>query len=57
MGKDEDKIGYTCMNQSFAIAVAEDCVVGHFGFGNQTEKMKDYYEKRLEWFAVQEVIE
>lgn len=57
MGKDEDKIGYTCMNQSFAIAVAEDSVVGHFGFGNQTEKMKDYYEKRPEWFAVQEVIE
>ena len=52
LGMDEDKIGRLCMNDSYAIVVAEDIVVGHFSFGKQTEYMKKLYEKNREWFAM-----
>lgn len=54
MGKDEIQMGQICMKKSYAIAVAEDTVVGHFSFGRQTEAMKEYYKEHPEWFAIQE---
>ena len=49
---DEGKLGEFCINNSYAIVVAEDTVVGHFSFGQQTEYMKKLYENNREWFAM-----
>lgn len=37
------------------LAVAEDSVVGHFGYGPQTEKMMELYRERPELFHLKEV--
>ncbi|MBR3624497.1 MAG: hypothetical protein IKN43_14250 [Selenomonadaceae bacterium] len=52
LGVDEGKLGEFCINNSYAIVVAEDTVVGHFSFGQQTEYMKKLYENNREWFAM-----
>ena len=52
MGYDESQLGIICIEESYAIVVAENTVVGHFSFGKQTQVMKEYYEKNPEWFEI-----
>ena len=52
LGGDEDKMGKSCMNDSYAIVVAEDIAVGHFSFGKQTGHMRRLYEANRKWFAI-----
>lgn len=52
MGRDEEEMCRMCMVNSYAIAVCENAVVGHFSFGQQTEGMKEYYEKYPEFFKI-----
>lgn len=54
MGLDEEEMCEFCMNQSLAITVAENCVVGHFSFGQQTERMKEFYLSNREYFRIKE---
>ena len=49
---DEIQLCRYCMIHSLAIGVAEDTVVGHFSFGQQTTGMRDFYEKNPELFEV-----
>ncbi|GFI50118.1 hypothetical protein IMSAGC020_01324 [Lachnospiraceae bacterium] len=52
LGVDEIQLCRYCMIHSLAIGVAEDTVVGHFSFGQQTTGMRDFYEKNPELFEV-----
>lgn len=52
MGTDEEELCAECINRSKAITVCGDTVAGHFAFGRQTERMKEIYDRRREWFAV-----
>jgi hypothetical protein len=52
MGADEEKICASCMIKNFGLAVAENCVVGHFSFGKQTDGMKEYYRSNPSYFKV-----
>ena len=42
IGNDETQICGYCINESKPIIVAENCVVGHFSFGPQTNSMIDF---------------
>lgn len=44
LGIDEEEICKYCMDKALALVVAENSVVGHFSFGQQTAKMKEFYE-------------
>lgn len=43
MGADEEEVCANCMNQSKAIIACHHAVVGHFSFGKQTNRMKEYF--------------
>ncbi len=47
---DELQICRFCMENHFAMVVAENSVVGHFSFHVQTEAMKEYYLTHREIF-------
>ena len=51
MGIDEEELCMHCMKQSYAIAVSEESVVGHFSFGPQTEEMKEFYLSNRDFFV------
>lgn len=51
MGYDEVQICQYCMSESRVVVVSENCLVGHFSYGNQTEKMKKYYSENPEIFS------
>ena len=52
MGLDETiAIGATAAN-SQVLVVAEDAVVGHFGYGPQTKEMMTLYESKPELFTL-----
>ena len=52
MGIDEVELCMHCMHESYAIVVAENCVVGHFSFGPQTMGMKEFYLSNHEFFEI-----
>lgn len=52
MGRDETQICNYVFNDSRVIAVSENTIVGHFSYGKQTEKMREYYDKHREIFKV-----
>lgn len=52
MGRDETQICNHVFADSRVIVVSENTIVGHFSYGKQTEKMKEYYEKNREIFKV-----
>ena len=43
MGADEEEVCANCINGSKAIIVCHHAVVGHFSFGRQTNRMKEYF--------------
>jgi hypothetical protein len=51
LGVDEEDLMAFCINDSKVISIAMNSVVGHFGFGNQTKAMKEYYKENKEIFA------
>lgn len=52
MGSDEEKInGYT-FTHSKSVIVSSHTVVGHFGYGPQTQEMKKYYFKNQDLFKL-----
>lgn len=51
LGVDEEDLMAFCINDSKVISIAMNSVVGHFGFGNQTKAMKEYYKENKEKFA------
>ena len=53
LGVDEEDINGFCVNESKIMAISLSSVVGHFGFGNQTEEMKKYYLLRKERFVLE----
>ena len=53
VGEDEVHLCARTILKSYALAVDESSVVGHFSFGAQTEGMKDYYAARHELFEIQ----
>lgn len=50
LGVDEEDINAFCINDSKVIAIAMNAVVGHFGFGKQTDEMKKYYQNNRNRF-------
>ena len=52
LGGDESDLCHYCMIDAHAIVVAENTVVGHFSFGQQTKKMKEYYLEDSSIFAI-----
>lgn len=52
MGTDEEELCAQCMNKSKSIMVSTNTVVGHFAFGRQTGRMKEFYEENPGWFKV-----
>lgn len=52
MGLDEEEVCAACMNRSRAIVVCHNTVVGHFSFGKQTERMKEYYRANRDRFRI-----
>lgn len=52
MGTDEEEICSECINHSRSIVVCHDTVVGHFSFGRQTQRMKEYFQEHAERFAM-----
>jgi hypothetical protein len=50
MGTDEEELCAYCINASRAIMVSNNTVVGHFSFGGQTLRMKEFYSANLDWF-------
>lgn len=55
MGTDEEDICAYCINKSKVILISTNAVVGHFGFGRQTDRMKDFYIENPDWFKIKEV--
>lgn len=55
LGKDEKDLCTFSILESKAIVVAENVVVGHFSFRNQTEGMKKFYAERSELFQIKEL--
>ena len=47
---DEFQICRFCLNNAFAMVVAENALVGHFSFGTQSDAMKEYYLNHREVF-------
>ena len=54
MGKDEAELNYFCNQYSQPIMISENIVVGHFSFGPQTERMKQFYNEHPECFRLQD---
>lgn len=54
LGIDEIELCQHCMIYSKAIIVAENTVVGHFSFGQQTKMMCEFYKKNPELFYIRE---
>lgn len=52
VGEDEVHMCARAVLKSYALAVDESSVVGHFSFGTQTEGMKGYYAARHELFEI-----
>lgn len=52
MGADEAQICEYCVLESRPIMVSENIVVGHFSFGPQTNKMKDFYRDHRSLFEI-----
>jgi hypothetical protein len=50
MGLDEEQLCCFCLNQSKAIIISNNTVVGHLSFGNQNKAMEDYYIKNKNVF-------
>lgn len=50
LGVDEEDINAYCINNSRIMAISMNSVVGHFGFGKQTNEMKTYYENHKDRF-------
>ncbi len=53
LGVDEEDLNGFCINESKIVAISLRSVVGHFGFGRQTEEMKKYYMMRKDRFALE----
>lgn len=53
LGLDEVELCQWCVTESMAMVIAENTVVGHFSFGNQTEKMKKLHVFQHELFALE----
>lgn len=47
---DEIKLCTFCNENSLAVVVSENCLVGHLAYGPQMDAMKDYYEEHIEQF-------
>lgn len=52
MGLDEEQICAFCVNNSKAMIVSNNSVVGHLSFGNQNEIMKNYFVENEEKFSI-----
>ncbi len=52
LGVDEIQVCEYCMIQSLALAIAENTVVGHFSFGQQTAGMQEFYKEHPELFRI-----
>ena len=52
LGVDEEDVGRFCMNESRAIVVAKNALVGHFSFGKQTAAMRKYFDEHHEQFEI-----
>ena len=52
MGLDEEQICNFCMNDSKAIIVSNNSVVGHLSFGPQNQAMKQYFIDNKEKFNI-----
>lgn len=52
LGRDEIELSQYCVIRSMAAVVAENTVVGHFSFGNQTQGMRKLYETNPELFRI-----
>ena len=52
MGLDEEEICATCINRSRAMIISHNTVIGHFSFGKQTVRMKEYRERHPERFSI-----
>lgn len=50
LGIDEEDVNSFCINQSRVMAIAKNAIVGHFGFGKQTDEMKKFYNLYQERF-------
>ncbi|MCH5256121.1 MAG: hypothetical protein J1D87_02465 [Lachnospiraceae bacterium] len=51
LGIDEEYLCRTCMISHQAIIVAERAIAGHFAYGQQTEHMKQFYNREKEKFC------
>ena len=51
LGIDEEYLCRFCMITFHAIIVAERAIAGHFGYGKQTEHMKQFYNREKEQFC------
>jgi len=54
LGLDERQICAYCLINSKAMIVSENCCVGHLGFQNQNEDMKNYYLNNPQRFKIKE---
>lgn len=52
MGLDEEQICSFCVNNSKAMIVSNNSVVGHLSFGTQNETMKNYFIDNEEEFSI-----
>ena len=52
MGTDEVELCSQCINKSKAIIISTSEVVGHFSFGKQTDRMKEFYIENPNWFKI-----
>lgn len=52
LGVDEERICWFAMNNSRPIVINENVVVGHLGFGPQTDAMMKYYRQNPALFAL-----
>ena len=52
MGKDEQQICNYCMNNSYAIVISKNSVVGHLSFGEQNKDMEEYYKNNKTIFEI-----
>ena len=53
LGVDEEDLNGFCINESKITAISLQSVVGHFGFGKQTEEMRKYYMIRKDRFELE----
>ncbi len=56
LGSDEIQICNYCMENSQAIIVSKNTVVGHLSFKNQNSTMKQYFEDNKQVFKIKDVI-